>query len=471
MAVDVHSAADGRGSQSGSGTLPGREGAYLLTSRSDLAQFARDAADCAMRAGAAQVIASATEKAGVVMKARSGAFESAVKEGAQSLSIRVFDAGRTATVSTSALTPEAIRLAVERAMAIAGEVEPDLDAAPPESSWLARNGPSVELFSQSRFTPEDLGRTALEIEAAVARHGGPTVRVAEAGAASVEYCFALAIGRDFDRSDLASRHDIWCRAIAQRGNLLTQDWWSSSDRRPSQLLTPSAVGAMAADRAVRKLGGRTLETRTCPVLLDAVVASTLVDEVAAALSGRAQFQQATFLAGGKGTQALADHLDLVEDPLEPFGLASGAYDSEGVAGVPRHIIREGMVEDYFLSCLYARKLGLRPTGNADGVRNLTLSSRRPRDTLAGLLRQMNRGLWVTELIGGAVDPVSGAYSKAAAGFWIENGEVAFPVQDVTIAGELPAMLAGIVAVGSDVHRRGAIRTGSIFIESMRISGR
>ena len=469
-AVDARaSAAEGvrcRAPASGSSGASG----YLLNSRSELARIAREAADRALRAGAAQVIASASETAGIAMRARGGAFDSAVREGAQTLSVKVFDRGRTATATSSALTSEAIGLAVERALAIAREVEPDPYASAPEPKWLATTGAEVEMFDPSGLTPEDLGRAALEVEAAVAGRGSK-VRADQAIASSTDGCFALAIGRDFDRSLLASRHDISCRAIAEGEGQMAQDWWSTSDRRTSRLVAPALVGATAADRAIRKLGARTLETRSCPVLLDSVIASTMVQEVAAALSGRAQFQKASFLAGGIGSLALADHLDLFEDPLEPFGLASGAYDSEGVGGLPRHIVRDGIIEGYFLSCLYARKLGLTSTGNADGIRNLRLTSRLPQQGLRDLLRQMDRGLWVTELIGGAVDPVSGAYSKAAAGFWVEGGEVAFPVQDITIAGGLPEMLRRIVAVGSDVHRREAVRTGSILIESMRISGR
>ena len=455
---------------SADGLNPG-ESTYLLNGRLHLAQIARDAADQALRAGAGQVIASATETGGVVMKARGGAFDSAVREGAQSLTVKVFESGRTGTATSSALTRAAIDLTVERAIAIARQVERDSEVALPESSWLARNAPEIELFDPSVFSPQDLGRTALEIEAAALDYSDGSVRVSEAGASSIDACAALAIGRDFDRSLLASRHDIWCGAIAERAGLMTQDRWWSSDRRTSHLLTPATVGTVAAERAARKLGGRTLETRSCPVLFDAVIAASLVHELAAALTGQAQFHKASFLSDGKGSQALASHLDLVEDPFEPFGLASGACDGEGVGGARRHIVRAGMVEDFFLSCLYARRLGLKSTGNADGVRNLILTSRQTAEPQSALLRQLNHGLWVTELIGGAVDPVSGAYSKAAAGFWIENGEVAFPVQDITIAGDLPRMLRQIVAVGSDVYRGEAVRTGSLLIESMRISGR
>lgn len=451
--------------------MHGTDTGYLLNGRDDLAQIARDAANRALASGAQDVVASATEMAGIVMRARGGVFEKAVREGAQTVTIRVFRDGRMGTATTAALDPAAIDLAAERAIAIARTVESDPDAAPATAEWLARSAPDIELFAPSGLSARDLGRIALEIEDGGQSQGNGAVRIGEAGAASVDACSAIAIGRDFDRSLIGSRHDIWCTALAERDGVMAQDSWSSTDRRVSRLEPPANVGATAVERARRKLGGRGLTTRTCPVLFDATVAASLVHEIVAALGGQAQVQGATFLGGGIDSQALADHLDLLEDPFEPFGLASGACDSEGVASLHRRVIAGGRVQGYFLSCLYARKLGLTPTGNADGPRNLQLISRNPAGTLDAMLSRLGRGLWITEVLGGAVDPVSGAYSKAVAGFWIEDGQVAFPVQDITIAGELPDMLRRIVAIGGDVHRGGMVRTGSVLIEQMRISGR
>ncbi|MBW4332163.1 hypothetical protein KY084_14975 [Stakelama sp. CBK3Z-3] len=451
--------------------MQGTEKGYLLNSRGDLSQIARNAANRALALGAQEVVASATEMAGIVMRARRGVFENAVREGAQFVTIRVFHRGRMGTATTAALDPDAIDLTAGRAIAIAQTVESDPDAAPADDEWLARSAPEIEMFVPSGLSAQDLGRIALEIEAGCIAEGEDAVRVGEAGAASVDACSAIAIGRDFDRSLIGSRHDLWCTALGERDGMMAQDSWSSTDRRLSQLQSAALVGATAADRARRKLGGRALTTRTCPVLFDATVAASLVHEIVRALGGHAQVRGATFLGGGIDSQALADHIDLLEDPFEPFGLASGACDGEGVVSLRRRVIAGGRVQGYFLSCLYARKLGLVPTGNADGPRNLHFTSRDRAEPLDAMLRRMGRGLWLTELIGGAVDPVSGAYSKAAAGFWIEDGEVAFPVQDITIAGDLPVMLRQIVAIGSDVHRNGAVRTGSVLIERMRVSGR
>ncbi|MBB4086943.1 PmbA protein [Sphingomonas carotinifaciens] len=445
------------------------EGGYLLNEPSHLKQIAQAATEQALRAGVDQAIASAKENGGITMRARGGNFDNATREGSQALSIKVFVGGRTGEASTSALSPMAVERAVERAILIAHQVEPDSDSAPPELAWLGTDAVDVPLFAPSGLTAQDLGRIALEIESAA--NDAADVRVIEAGASSIDACLALAIGRDFSGVYRTSRQSLWCSVIAERNGMMAQDMWSDIDRRVAGLAAADEVGAKAAQRATRKVGGRPLSTTTAPVLLDATVAATLVAEMASALMGTAQVEGATYWHDMLGKQAVAGHIDLVEDPFEPYGLTSKPYDHEGVAGTARHVIRGGVLEGYFLNCLNARKLGTRSTGNADGCNNLTLSSRNAIATSPELLRQLDTGLWVTEFLGGSADPVTGNYSKAVAGFWVENGEVAFPVQDTTIAGELPQMLKELVTVGGDVYRRGAFRSGSILLNSMRISGR
>jgi PmbA protein len=261
--------------------------------------------------------------------------------------------------------------------------------------------------------------------------------------------------------------------IAERDDSMARDFWSSQERRTAKLEAAGQVGETAARRSIAKLGARGLSTRRSPVLLIATVATSLLQEFCNALTGTAQFQTMTFLPDAIGREATAPHLDLAEDPFEPFGLASAAYDSEGVAGCRRNIVEGGTISGLFLSSQSARKLGMRSTGNADGFSNLTLRSRLAKDDddLMAMFRRMGTGLWLTEFLGGNVNPVTGAYSKAATGFWIENGEIAGPVENFTIAGNLADMLRGVVAVGIDVHREGPFRTGSILIDTMQIAGR
>ena len=233
------------------------------------------------------------------------------------------------------------------------------------------------------------------------------------------------------------------------------------------------MGRIAAEKALGMLGAEGLATRRVPVLVDAPVASSLVRDMCGQLSGAAQFRRMTFLPDAVGRQLAASHLTLEEDPFEPYGLASGTFDSEGVPGTHRAVVRSGMVEGLFLDTRMARKLGRASTGNAGGMRNLRLTSSttQPGDDLAAMLRKLGTGLWLTRFMGGGSNPATGVYSQAAAGFWVENGHVVRPVHGFTVAGNLQEMLKAIVAVGADVHREGAIRVGSILLLDMQVAGR
>jgi PmbA protein len=299
------------------------------------------------------------------------------------------------------------------------------------------------------------------------------LRVSEAGAASQDMRFALATSQGFCRTGSGSLQQRWCQTIAQRGDDMRQGSWSSTDRRLEGLLPGADVGRIAAEKALGMLGAEGLTTRRVPVLVDAPVASSLVREMCGQLSGAAQFRRMTFLPDAMGKQLAASHLTLEEDPFEPFGLASSTFDSEGVPGSRRAVVRSGVVEGLFLDTRMARKLGRTSTGNAGGMRNLTLTSTTTEagDNLAAMLRKLGTGLWLTRFMGGGSNPATGVYSQAAAGFWVENGQVVRPVHGFTVAGNLQDMLKAIVAVGADVHREGAIRVGSILLPDMQIAGR
>lgn len=442
---------------------------YLLHDEDALKEVAVSAAREAHRQGFGEVLASVNESAGLKMTARCGRPDAMTKDGAQKLTVQLYDNGRLGVASSSALTREAIRTTVARAAALAREVEADSDAKLADTDWLAWESASVPLFAPSGLDAAALAKEARAIDEAVQ---GANLRVLDAGATSHDFRSALAIGRDFCRSESSSLQARWCVVLAEREGAMVRDYWSVQERQTSALPAPADIAQKAVSRATRKLGARSLTPRTAPVLLDAPVATRLVGELVAALAGLAQYQHSSFLTGSLGRQALADHLDLHEDPFEPFGLASGAFDGEGVAGQRRNVVVGGIIEGYFLTSLAARKLGMGATGNNNGCWNLTLSSQKATDAddLTALLRRLHRGLWVTELIGGRLDPVTGAYSKAAAGFWVENGAVAYPVQDIAIAGNMKDMLLRIDSVGRDIHRENAIRTGSILIDAMQIAG-
>ncbi|WP_189338420.1 TldD/PmbA family protein [Sphingobium sp. SCG-1] len=449
---------------------------YLLHDEATLAQVAQDAITFAARICAGRASAFAQENGGIAMKASAGEITSAERNGSHSLTVTIVDNGRVGRANTGVFSSEAIKTTVERAVFIASQVEPDPDSEFADPSLLAYDVADVPLYAPSGMDAAALADAACGIEAATRdaiASQKDSVRILEANVSSSDRRWALAIGSDFCRTSSASMQSRGTQVIAERAGRMASGSWSSSDRRVEDLLPPCTIGATAVDRAIRKLGGRSIETRDCPLLLDATVASSLVAELVQALFGMAQYQKSTFLTDTLGQQKLAAHLDLMEDPTEAYGMASGVCDGEGIAASRRAIVRGGVIEGYFLSTRSARKLEMPLTGNADGPWNLVLKSSGTEagDDLRAMLRRLDRGLWVTETLGGTVNPVTGAYSKAVAGFWVENGAVVYPVDDITVAGMLPAMLAGIVHVGADVHRSGGTRTGSILIDTMRIAGR
>ncbi|WP_022980345.1 TldD/PmbA family protein [Ideonella sp. B508-1] len=447
---------------------------YLLQSESTLAQAVTYAIERSAVLGASEAIAMVSEQGGITLTVAGGKVETAVREGHQSLRITVYANGRTGIASTESLSRHAIDRVVEQAVAMAGQLESDPDAGLSDRETLAWTTPEVPLFAPSGQTADELTEAAMAIEhAAGSTASRDSVRVSEAGAASQDMRFALATSQGFCRTGSGSMQQRWCQTIAQRGDDMRQGNWASMSRRLDGLLPPVDVGRIAAEKALGMLGAEGLTTRRAPVLIDAPVASSLVRELCGQLTGTAQFRRMTFLPDAMGQQLTASHLTLEEDPFEPFGLASSTFDSEGVSGSRRAIVRSGMVEGLFLDTRMARKLGRASTGNAGGMRNLTLTSTTTQagDDLAAMLRKLGTGLWLTRFMGGGSNPATGVYSQAAAGFWVENGQVVRPVHGFTVAGNLQEMLKAIVAVGADVHREGAIRVGSILLPDMQIAGR
>jgi len=439
----------------------------------------RDAAAAAVEQARALGVdaASATVRAGggISIKVRGGVAESAVRDAYQSLSLTVYRDGRTGGASTVALDDASIARVVAEAHAIAGLVQPDADAGLADPETLAWESPAPEMFAHSGQSPESLMARALELEAltadAAAQASG-SVRAGEVAVGSSDHLSALATSAGFCRSIAASTHTQWATALADDPNgPSVREYAQASDRRFDALGPVSAQARQAVERAVAQRGGRSIAGRRAPVLFEARIAPTLIHALTQALFGQAQHSRASWLAGALGTAIAADHLDLVEDPFEPFGMASGGWDHEGVAGSRRAIIARGRCQGYFLGSRSARKLGMRSTGNADGPWNLILSSHAPGGTAAAMRQVMGTGLIVTQLQGGGSDPVTGNWTQAVSGFWVEGGEIVHPVIDVTLGGRLPDMWRRVVAVGEDRERQGAVRTGSILVDDMQIGGR
>jgi len=253
---------------------------------------------------------------------------------------------------------------------------------------------------------------------------------------------------------------------------MQRDAWYSSMRSADELASPEAVGRYAAERALSRLKSRKVKTCEVPVLFESTVAAGLLGAYVQATSGGALYRKSSFLLDSLGKRVLAKHLDIREDPHQLRGKASAPFDDEGVVTRARDVVKGGVTQGYFLSSYSARKLGMRTTGHAGGSQNLTLTSRltQPGDDLAAMLRKLDRGLFVIELMGQGVNPVTGDYSRGAAGFWVERGRIVHPVNEITIAGNLKQMFKGIAAVGADAYTTGGKTIGSVLVDSMKIAG-
>jgi PmbA protein len=270
----------------------------------------------------------------------------------------------------------------------------------------------------------------------------------------------------------SSRHTVSVSPIAGRGNDMQRDYWYSSQRDAAELAAPEAIGRYAAERALSRLKARKISTREVPVLFESPLAAGLLGALVQALSGGALYRKSSFLLDSIGQQVLPGHVELLEDPFVMGGKGSSPFDEEGVKVRARKVIEAGRVNGYFLSSYSARKLGMKTTGNAGGSHNLFLTSSQTRqdDDLDEMLRKLGTGLFVTELMGQGVNYVTGDYSRGASGYWVENGKIAYPVQEITIASNMKDMLLGVQALGADAYNYGAKTVGSILIDRMKVAG-
>ncbi|MFM8518259.1 MAG: metallopeptidase TldD-related protein, partial [Nevskiaceae bacterium] len=274
----------------------------------------------------------------------------------------------------------------------------------------------------------------------------------------------------FLAGDVASSHSVSCVLLAQAGDDMQRDYWYTSARDPEDLLDVATVGRIAGERAVARLGARRPATGKARVLFAPEVARGFVGHFIGAIRGGSQYRKASFLLGAAGQSVFPNWVQMHERPHLQKGLASTNWDGEGVRTRNRQLVRDGVLEGYLLGSYSARKLGLASTGNAGGVHNLLVDASPGAGDARAMLRQMQRGLWVTELMGQGVNGVTGDYSRGATGFWIENGEVAYPVHELTIAGNLRDMYRNLLAIGTDVDLRGGIRVGSILLDELTIAG-
>jgi PmbA protein len=370
--------------------------------------------------------------------------------------------------STSDFSRAALEQTVDAALAIARHTAEDDCAGLPEPERLAREQPDLDLYHPWSIDTEEAIELARRCEAAAF---GVSKKISNSEGATVsaqqsQFVFANSLG--FSGGHAGSRHYLACSVIAESKGLMQRDDWHSASRVPERIAEPRALGRYAAERALARLGGRKIPTRQAPVLFEAPVAIGLIGHFISGVNGGNLYRKTSFLADSLGRQVFSPRVGIEERPFERQGLASSAFDEEGVATRERAIVRDGLVEGYFLGSYSARKLGMQSTGSAGGHHNLVVSHGDL--DLRGMLREMGRGLFVTELLGQGVNMVTGDYSRGAAGYWVEGGEIRYPVEEITIAGNLKDMFRGIAAIGADTVVRSGRTCGSILVENMTIAG-
>ncbi len=449
-------------------------------SREQFQQLAEDALALAKALGASEAGVEVSEGVGLSVSVRKGEVENVDRNRDKSLGVTVYVGKRRGNASTSDFSRGALEQTVRAAHDIARFTAEDPSAGLPEVEDLAFGAAAerdLDLFHPWPIVAEQAVEIAQRCEAAALETDRRITNSDGAGVSAQQSHFFMANSRGVRGGYASSRHSVSVAPIAslpgKGGDDMQRDAWYTSMRSPDDLAAPEAVGRYAAERALSRLRARKVATAEVPVLFESTVAAGLLGALVQATSGGALYRKSSFLLDSLGKEVLAPHLDVHEDPHVLRGKGSAPFDDEGVVTRARDVVKAGVLQGYFLSSYSARKLGLRTTGHAGGSQNLTLSSRltQPGDDLDAMIRKLHRGLFVIELMGQGVNPVTGDYSRGAAGFWVENGRIVHPVHEVTIAGNLRDMLKGIVAVGADAYASGSKTTGSVLVERMKLAGR
>ena len=433
---------------------------------------------CLQRAkslGASDAVAEVSEGVGLSVSVRKGATENIERNRDKSISVTVYVGKRRGNASTSDFSRAALEQTVQAAHDIARFTSEDPAAGLPDEADLAdaaAAGRDLDLFHPWTIDAEQAIALAMRCEASALAVDRRITNSEGAGVSAQQSHFFTANTRGFGAGYASSRHSLSVAPIASLGDDMQRDAWYTSMRSADELAAPEVVGRYAAERALSRLASRKIRTCEVPVLFESSLASTLLGAYVQATSGGSLYRKSSFLLDSLGKRVLPEHIDIREDPHVLRGKGSAPFDDEGVATRPALIVDSGTVQSYFLSSYSARKLGMRTTGHAGGSHNLTLTSRLTNagDDLDAMLKRLGRGLFVIELMGQGVNYVTGDYSRGAAGFWVERGRIAFPVHEVTIAGNLREMFAGIVAVGADAYTMGSRTIGSVLIDRMKVAG-
>ena len=448
-------------------------------SRERFEQLVDDTLAFAKEIGASDAAAEVSEGAGLSVSVRKGETETVERNRDKSLGVTVYVGQRRGNASTSDFSRAALEQTVRAAFDIARFTAEDPAAGLPDAADMASTEEArrdLDLFHPWAIDAAAALQIALRCETAALATDRRIGNSDGCGVSVQQSHFIAGNSRGFRGGYASSRHSMSVAPIATatgkgtRG--MQRDAWYTSMRDPAELASPEAVGRYAAERTLARLNSRKIKTCEVPVLFESTLAAGLLGAYVQATSGGAIYRKSSFLIDSLGTRVLPEHVDIDERPHLPKGKASAPFDDEGVRTTARRVVEGGQVQTYFLSSYSARKLGMRTTGHAGGSQNLFMTSRitQPGDDLDAMLRKLGRGLFVTELMGQGVNYVTGDYSRGAAGFWVEDGRIAYPVQEVTIAGNLRQMFKGIAAIGADVYTQGSKAVGSVLLGHMKLAG-
>lgn len=422
----------------------------------------------AARAGASAAEAVVSADSGLSVNVRMGEVETLEYHKDRGVGVTVYFGQRKGSASTTDLGPPALREAVAAACRIARYTAEDPYAGLADAALMATEYPDLDLDHPWGLSAEEAIELARGCEAAARDHDPRITNSEGAGVSTFRGTVVYGNSHGFVGGYTGTRHSLSCSVVGSQDGNMQRDYWYSVARVPGELESAEQVGRIAAERTVQRLGARRLKTCQVPVMFVADVARSVIGHFVGAVRGPALYRKASFLLDHLGKRVFPEFVRIREEPHLPRALGSAPFDSEGVATHARDLVADGVLQGYVLDSYAGRKLGMPSTGNAGGVRNLIIEP--GGQDLAGLIKTLGRGLLVTELIGHGINMVTGDYSRGAAGFWVENGEIQYPVEEITIAGNLKDMFLGLRAVGSDVDTRGNVRTGSLLIERLTVAG-
>nr|WP_255682812.1 metalloprotease PmbA [Dyella sp. 2HG41-7] len=438
-----------------------------------LSELAEDVIRRARAAGATQAEVSASIDTGLNVNVRLGEVETVEHTRDRGFGLTVYFGKRKGSASTADLNADSIQATLDQACAIARFTEEDEASGLADASRMATTFPDLDLWHPWAIDTADAIALGQEIEAAGRAHAGIT----NSDGASVQAGESVSVyanSHGFVGRERGTRHSLSVALIAGDESGMQRDYWYDSVRSASDFMNAKALGDKAAERTLARIGARRLSTQQSPVMFVPEIARGLIGHLIGAVSGGALYRHASFLLDHAGKQVMPSWLNIVERPHVMRGQGSGAFDAEGVATRDSVLVENGVLARYILGSYSARKLGLESTGNAGGIHNLVVEPGHgdggAADDFRGMLRRLGTGLLVTEVMGQGVNTITGDYSRGAAGFWVENGEIAYPVEEITIAANLREMFMGIVAVGGDVDKRSHLLTGSILLDRMTIAG-